>query len=219
MSDFTIAALMPMQHGWEDKRIVIALPDAREILEQLQLWTDMVREFSEDTPEFRGGTFRSYSIWPEVVEVPSGAPGWPNDSNWGKIDSALVGRRGHPPTRNQIPVSAFHWIITPYTSTLVFEMPGKPNLRAPVITTSMIMELTSNPLEILAEVGISGKIKGFPKMPGRYRVKANVNGVEYEKSVDVVPSETLAGNLEVKFADGTRIDLGRMVPNSEWHAL
>jgi hypothetical protein len=202
-----------MQHGWEDKRIVIALPDAREILEQLQLWTDMVREFSEDTPEFQGGTFRSYDLWPCLVEVRAGEKGWPSDSAWGKIDRASL------PFVSDIPLSIFHWIIAPYTSTLVFEMPGKPNLRAPVITTSMIMELTANPLEILAEVGISGKIKGFPKMPGRYRVRANVNGVEYEKSVDVVPSETLAGNLEVEFADGTRIDLARMVPSSEWHVL
>jgi hypothetical protein len=211
MNDFTIAALVPSQHGWDDQRVVVALPDARETLEQLQLWVDMVREFSEDTPEFRGGTFRSYSTWPRLLEVREGTPGCPVDSTWGKVESL--------PHANEVRVNAFHWIVTPYTASMVFETTGKPHLRAPTITSSAILELTASPLEILAEVGVSGKINGFPKMPGRYRVKADVNGVQYEKSVEVVPGSILHGNLEVQFDDGTVVDLERMVPNAEWHAL
>lgn len=212
MSKLAIAALVPKQTGWMDERIVVVISDGlNPFIPVFQEWMALVTDMATHTSALVGSTFRSYEIWPELFRVPEGTHGMPVDSNWGKVTK-------------EHGLSALHhqdcnWVVTPSTVIGYFNVPGFPTFHMPVLTAATLYELSSNPLEMLADVGLTGPITGFPTTPGRYRVIADVNGVLYEKTVEVVPDEMYAGRLEVQFDDGVKFPLDRLVSNAQWLAL
>jgi len=227
MKDFALTALVPKQAGWMEDRIVMALPDATEWLPVLTEWIELVADMANHTPALVGGTFRSFWSGPRsrnlssplLFRVTEGALGWPESAAWVKVETSFLPPA--TPTRPDSELFVYNtsWVVTPSNVQAHMEVSGTRTLRGPVITAAYIHELSSNPLELLADVGLSGAIKGFPTTPGAFRVKADVGGVMYEQRVEVIPSPVFPDVLDVWLEDGTTVPLDQMVGNAQWFAF
>lgn len=212
---FTIGALCPRK-DLDAERIVIVIVNSLDAFNQIKEWFELVQDIAESEPSFIGATFSDISLWPHLLLVKEGDSGFPQDSNWGKLPN-LTTDQIH--SADQAHIVSYRWVVTPSTAYAILETATHGPVRSPAITSSLIRELSSDPLELLADIGLSGAIKGFPTTPGRYAVQAEINGVLYQKNVEVVPGHVFAQNLEVVFDDGTQVPLERIAANSKWVAL